>query len=268
MLLEHELTQIALAHDRVGHIQAGKLALLRVVRQRAVIDDPLIQRTVVLELDRAHGVRDALECVLDRMREVVQRINAPLVTLTVMVCAHDAVDRRVAQVHVRACHVDLGAQGLGAVGELAVAHILEQLEVLLDRTAAVRAFLARLGQRAAVGAQLLLRQIVNIRLAVLDELYSALVAGLEVVRAVVYAARRLLAGQPLDVFPDGVYILGVLLDRVGVIIAQVEQTVVFLGDRPVDEDGLGRADVQIAVRLRRESGCGCARKDRSQCPHQ
>ena len=254
VLLEHELAQIALAHDRVGHVQTGELALLRMMRQRAVVNDPLVQRTVVLELDRAHGVRDALERVLNRVREVVQRIDAPLVALTVMMCADDAVDRRVAQVHVRAGHVDFGAQGLGAVGELAVAHILEQLEVFLDRAVAVRAFLARLGQRAAVRAHFLLRQIVNIRLALLDELHGALKAGLEVVRAVVDTAARLLAGQPLDVLPDGVHVLGIFLDRVGVVVAQVEQAVVFLRDRPVDEDRLCRADVQIAVRLGRKTG--------------
>ena len=171
-----------------------------------------------------------------------------------MVRTHDAVNRRVAQVHVRTCHVDLGTQRLGAVGKLAVAHVLEQLQVFLNRTVAVRARLARLGQRAAVLAHFLLRQIVNICLAVLDQLYRAVKAGFKVVRAVVHPAARLLAGQPLDVLPDGVYILGILLDRVGVVIAQIEQAVVFFRDRPVDEDRLCRADMQITVRLRRKAG--------------
>ena len=170
-----------------------------------------------------------------------------------MMCTHDAVDGRIAQVHVRACHVDLGAERLGAVRELAVTHILEQPEVFLNRTVAVRARLARLGQRAAVRAHFLLRQVVNVSLAVADKLHCALKAGFEVVRAVVDTTARLLAGQPLDVLPDGVHVLGVLLYRVGIVIAQVEQAVVFLRDRPVDEDRLCRADVQIAVRLRRKT---------------
>ena len=249
VLFKYQLAQVTLGHNGVRYVQAGKLALLGMMRQRAVVNHPLVQRTVVLKLNRAHGVRDALKCVLNRVCKVVQRIDTPLIALTVMMCTHDAVNRRVAQVHVRTCHVDLGTQRLRAVGKLAVAHVLEQLEVLLNRTVAVRTRLARLGQRAAVLAHFLLRQIVNIRLAVLDQLYRAVKAGFKVVRAVVHTAARLLAGQPLDVLPDGVYILGILLDRVGVVIAQIEQAVVFFRDRPVDEDRLCRADMQITVRV-------------------
>jgi hypothetical protein len=42
-----------------------------------------------------------------------------------------------------------------AVGELAGLHAAEQVEVLVDAAIAERAVLARLGQRAAVGAHLL-----------------------------------------------------------------------------------------------------------------
>jgi hypothetical protein len=66
----------------------------------------------------------------------------------------DAVDGRVAQVDVGRGHVDLGAQDVGAVGELAGLHALEQIQVLGDAAVAVGAVLARLGQRAAVGAHL------------------------------------------------------------------------------------------------------------------
>ena len=254
VLFKYQLAQVTLGHNGVRYVQAGKLALLGMMRQRAVVNHPLVQRTVVLKLNRAHGVRDALKCVLNRVCKVVQRIDAPLIALPVMVCTHDAVNRRVAQVHVRTCHVDLGTQRLGAIGKLAVAHVLEQLQVFLNRTVAVRTRLARLGQRAAVLAHFLLRQIVNICLAVLDQLYRAVKAGFKVVRAVVHTAARLLTGQPLDVLPDGVYILGILLDRVGVVIAQIEQAVVFFCNRPVDEDRLCRANVQITVRLRRKAG--------------
>ena len=199
-------------------------------------------------------MRDALDRVLDRVRKVVQRVDAPFVALAMMMRAYNAVDRRIAHVHVRAGHIDLGAQSLGAVRKFAVAHVLEQLQVFRNRAVAVRAFLARYRQRTAVLAQLLLRQIVHICLAILDELHSAFIAGLKVVRAVEYAARRLLAGQPVDILPDGVYILGILFDRIGVVIPEVELAAVFLRDRPVDEDRLRRADVQIAVRLGRESG--------------
>ena len=81
----------------------------------------------------------------------------------------DAVDDRVAHVDVGGGHVDLGPQHAGAFRELAAAHALEQVQVLLHRPVAVRAFLAGLGQRAAVLADLLGAQVVHVRLALLDQ---------------------------------------------------------------------------------------------------
>ena len=62
-------------------------------------------------------------------------------------------------------HVDLGAQHAGAVRELARPHAAEQVEVLLHAALAERAVLAGLGQRAAVGAHLLLALVVDVGLA-------------------------------------------------------------------------------------------------------
>ena len=109
---------------------------------------------MILELERAERVRDALERVRRRVREVVHRIDAPRVAGAVVVRAPDAVEHRVAHVDVRRRHVDLRAQHVRAVGELAGAHAREEVEVLLDRPVAVRAVGARLGQRAAVLAHL------------------------------------------------------------------------------------------------------------------
>ena len=59
----HEPQQLALAHHRVGQVQAGELDLLR-PRAPAVLEQPVVERAVVLELERAERVRDALDGVL------------------------------------------------------------------------------------------------------------------------------------------------------------------------------------------------------------
>ena len=82
----------------------------------------------------------------------------------------DAVHHRVAQVDVGGGHVDLGAQDARAVREFAGAHALEQVQVFLHGAVAVGAFLARLGQRAAVLADLLGAQVVHVGFALLDQL--------------------------------------------------------------------------------------------------
>ncbi len=68
-----------------------------------------------------------LNGVLNRMREIIQRVNTPLIALTVMMGAHNAVNRRVTHIHVRGRHIDFGAQRLRAVREFPGAHVLEQL---------------------------------------------------------------------------------------------------------------------------------------------
>ena len=252
--LLHQFAQVALAHDGVGHVQAGKLALDGIGPQIQVVDDPLVQGTVVLKLDAAHGVGDALQRVLDGMGKVVQGVDAPLVPLAVMAHVLDPVDGRVAQVHVGAGQVDLGAQGLFPVRKLARPHPAEQVQVLLRGAVPVGAGTAGLARvLAPVLLHLLAGQVVHVGLAVQDQLFRVLVALVKIVAAVEDAPVGHRA-QPLQVLPDAVHILLVLPHRVGVVEPQVELAAVLVGNAPVDPDGLGAADVQVAVGLRREPG--------------
>ena len=102
----------------------------------------------------------------------------------------DPVQRRVAHVDVRRRHVDLGAEHVRAVRELAGAHAREQIEVLRDRPIAIRAVPPRLGQRAAIGADLVRGQAVDVGLALLGSACTAnSIEPLEVIGGV--AARAL-----------------------------------------------------------------------------
>jgi hypothetical protein len=60
------------------------------------------------------------------------------------------------------------------------------------------------------------------------------------------------ANEPFDVFGDGVDVLHVLLGRVGVIHPQVADAGELAGDAEVQANGLGMADVEVAIRLGRE----------------
>ena len=137
--LLHQLEQLALAHHRVGQVQARELDLPRAAPARAVLDQPVVERPMILELERAERVRDALDRVRRRMGEVVHRIDAPVVAGPVVVRAPDAVEHRVAHVDVRRRHVDSRAQHVRAVLELAGAHARKQIQVLVDRPVAKRA---------------------------------------------------------------------------------------------------------------------------------
>src|SRR5207244_8828463 len=108
--------------------------------------------------ERADRVGDALDRVRLAVGPVVHGVDAPGVTRAVMRGLADAVHDRIAQVDVARGHVDLRAQGLGAVVELARAHAGEEVQVLLDRAIAVWALATGLGQRGAVRRDFPLRQ--------------------------------------------------------------------------------------------------------------
>ena len=97
----HELPQEALREHGVREIEAGELVLMRARRHRQVLEQPVVERPVILELQRAQRVRDALDRVGLAVREVVQRIDAPFGT-----CAR--VDRVQNPVQHRVAHVDVG----------------------------------------------------------------------------------------------------------------------------------------------------------------
>ena len=68
--------QAALAHHRVGEVEARELDLLRVVDLERLAH-PVVERPVVLVLEGAERVRDPLDRVRQGVRVVVHRIDAP-----------------------------------------------------------------------------------------------------------------------------------------------------------------------------------------------
>ena len=166
--------------------------------------------------------------------------------------AQDAIHHRIAQVDVRRGHVDLGAQRAAAVGKLARAHALEQIEILFDRAVAIRAVLARLGQRAAVFAHLVGVQIADVRLARLDQLDRPLIELLEIIRSVEHPVLPIEA-QPAHVLLDRIDVFDLFLGRIGVVEAQVALAPELRREAEIEADRFGVADVQIAVGLRRKA---------------
>ena len=195
---------------------------------------------------------DALDRVGLAVGPVVHGVEAPLVARALVGGLADTVHDGVAQVDVPRGHVDLRAQRLRPVGELAAAHALEEVQVLRDAAVAVRALRPGLGQGPAMLAHLRDRQLVHVGPARLDELHRPLVELLEVVARVVQVLAPVEA-EPADVAHDRVDVLLALLRGVGVVEAEVAAPAELAGDAEVEADRLGVADVEIAVRLRREA---------------
>ena len=206
---------------------------------------------MIFELQCADGVGDTLNGVLDRVGEIVHRIDAPLVSGIVMLRMGYTVDDRVSHVDVRGGHVDLSPEHLLAVRVLAFAHLFKELQVFFDAPVAIWGLFARLGQGPSVGPDLVGAEVADEGQPLLDQSHGALVHLIEIVRRPKPVLP--LKAQPSYIFFDGVHILHVFLDRVGIVIPQITSAVVLLRCHEVQADGLGVTNMQVAVRLRRES---------------
>jgi hypothetical protein len=131
-------------------------------------------------------------------------------------------------------------------------HAFEQLEVLRDRAIAMGTVAARLGQGAAILADLLRRQRIDVGLARLDQQHRVVVQLLEIVRRVEQAILPV-EPQPVHVVLDRLDVFNVFLDRIRVVEPQVAGAPEVRGGAKIQADRFRVADVQVAVRLGRKA---------------
>ena len=130
-------------------------------------------------------------------------------------------------------------------------HLLEETQALLYRTVAVRAVGTRLGRGALLLGDLLGGLLIDVGTALLDAPYGEVPEVLEIVGCIENLAP--LEAQPLDILLDGLYIFHILFLRVGIVHAEVAHAPILGSHTEVHGDGLGVTDVQVAVRLWRET---------------
>ena len=246
--LLHQLEQFPLAHHGVVEVQPRELVLARTGLRKKVVDEPVVDRPVVLELEGADGVRDPLDRVGERVGEIVHRVEAPGIAPPVVRGVADAVQQRVAQLHVPRRHIHLRAQHVRSVEELPRPHAGEQVEVLLHRTVPVRAVHARFRDRAAALPDLVVALAVHVRLPVPDQADRQLIQCFVIIRG----EEELLfpvEPEPPHVALDRFDVFHVFGFRVRVVEPHVADAADLHGDAEVDADRLCVADVQEAVRL-------------------
>ena len=251
MAVAHQHGQHALRQQRVGQIEPGEFVLMRLRRHRQFVEQPVIQRPVILEFQRADRMRDALDRVGLAVGVIIARIDRPFGAGARMMGVQDAIEHGVAQVDVAGRHVDLGAQHAGAVRELARLHAPEQIEVFLHRTVAKRAVLAGLGQGAAAVADVGLGLIVDIGVAVPNQGFRPFVQTVEIIRRVEQIGAPVVT-EPAHVGLNRIDIFLLFLGRIGIVEPQVAAPGKLLRDAEIQRDRLGMAEMQIAVRLRRK----------------
>jgi hypothetical protein len=63
MAVLHKLREHALGQDRVAEVEPGELVLAGARRDRKMIEQPVVERPMVLEFEGTEGVRDPLDSV-------------------------------------------------------------------------------------------------------------------------------------------------------------------------------------------------------------
>mmetsp|Transcript_20462 Transcript_20462/g.43897 ORF Transcript_20462/g.43897 Transcript_20462/m.43897 type:complete len:218 (-) Transcript_20462:775-1428(-) len=124
-----ELDELSFGQDGVFQIQSTELDLPRRTADQPSLDypfrHPIVQRTVVLELQCAQRVRDSFHGIGYRVGKIVHRIDAPLVSRGLVRLVLDPVQHGIAEVEVRRGHVDLGSQDVRSVLKVASPHLFK-----------------------------------------------------------------------------------------------------------------------------------------------
>ena len=189
VLVGDQQVELTLRHHGIFQIQARKFVLARVNRNGDVVQHPVIQATVVLEFQRTQRVSNAFQRIADAVGEVIHRVDAPLAAGLVMIGKLNAIDNRIAHYNKGRCHIDFGTQAGFTFLKTTAAHFFKQRQVLFHAAIAIWAVFAWCFQRAAVLADFIRREFINVRQTFVNQLDRILVQLVEIVRGVANVAR-------------------------------------------------------------------------------
>eukprot|EP00042_Codosiga_hollandica_P017248 m.46660 g.46660 ORF g.46660 m.46660 type:complete len:495 (+) comp47445_c0_seq1:1145-2629(+) len=200
---------------------------------------------MVLELLGAERMRDVLDGVADRVSEVVGRVDTPIVASAVVRGELDAESNRI---DLSVLHDVLQPQGGLVLVNLALAHILEEAQGLLNWALAPRRERSRAG---IVSLQLFDSLMADVRVTALDHLNTVIVEFAEVVRCVGDLVR--LVAQPSHRLLDSNEEALLLLFGICVVVPKDGDASAIAGVCEVEIDGLRVPDVQHTVGFGRET---------------
>ena len=115
-----------------------------------------------VELEGTDGVGDLFNRVALPVGKVVHGVNAPFIACTMVWHVEDAIENRVAEEHIRVCHIYFSTHHLAAVGELAVLHPFQKVKIFFGGTVAPWAICTRSCYRSTVRTDFFLCLVVNV----------------------------------------------------------------------------------------------------------
>ena len=211
---------------------------------------------MIFKFQRADGVRNALDRVLNRMRKIIHWINAPCILRIVMLHMRHAINDGVTHIHIWRRHIDSGAQHLLAVLIRAVFHRFKQRKILFHASVGRWIFPARLRQSPSVCPDFIGRKIRNIGFALSNQRNGRFIHLSKIIGRKKQAVFPIRA-KPLYVRLNRIDKFDLFFRRIRVIKAQVEGSAIFLCKPRIQQYGFRMSDMQITVWLRRKSRTDC-----------
>ena len=230
----------------------GQRALLKKTSLGHALHQPVVERPVVLELERADRVANTLNGVREGVRVVVEGVDAPLAARAVVVGMPNSVEHGVAHIDIGRGHVDLRAKDMAAIGKVSLSHGAKEFEALGLWTSPKWGVSAGLCECAAKKANVVRGLGVHIGMARLNECLCKLIQLFEVVAGKVMV-RTPVESEPTHRLLDGIDKLLVFFCGVGVVEPKMTAAGIALGQAKVQADGFGVAEMEIAIGLGRKA---------------
>ena len=127
------------------------------------------------KFESTYRVSYAFEIVTLTVCEVVHRIYFPLIACAMVWVLDDAIHNRIAEVHIRRCHVDFSAKNASTFFKFAGIHAFEQVEVFFGSAVTIWAFGTRGGGCAFLSSYLFRSLVVDISLAFFNHSHGEVV---------------------------------------------------------------------------------------------
>ena len=170
---------------------------------------------------------DSLDCIFDRMSEVIHRIDAPFIACSVVCHMSNTINNRVSHIHVRRCHINLSAEYFLSVCIFTLFHLLEKLKILFNSSVSVWALFTWLCKCSAVFTDLICCQVAYVCFSFLDQLYSSFIHLVKIIRCKEKSVFPV-STQPFDISFNRFYKFAFLFCRVCIIKTHVEFAVILL----------------------------------------
>ena len=186
------------------------------------------------------------------MSKVIHWVNAPLITSTMMGSMSYTVNNRVTHVDVAGSHINLSTKHLFTISKFAILHTLEKIKVFFYTAVSVWAFLAWLSKSATILADFLSIQIIYESQSTLNQLYSKVIQLAKIIRSIKHSVIPAKA-QPLYICLNGINVLSIFLDRIGIIKTKIALAIILLCQTEIKANRLCVTYMKITVRLWRET---------------